>query len=151
MRFIIRLFLGLTLVTVGPALAQDSIRDASPIVDFGIYSPDNESSPLLVETDTIPAVVGTVFGIRITLDQELISSYSYRWTFPEMRNPADGRVWTEMTGSKDVSGDSVHPILARINHDWEAVPGDWTLQVFSGDQVLVEKVFRVVAQPKEAD
>ena len=60
-----------------------------------------------------------------------------------MQNPANGQIWTEMTGTRKLSGDRVHPFLARINNDWEAVPGDWTLQVLRNEQAIAEKVFHV--------
>jgi hypothetical protein len=60
-----------------------------------------------------------------------------------MQNPANGQIWTEMTGTQELSSDRAHSFLARINNDWEAVPGDWTLQVLRSEQVVAEKVFHV--------
>ena len=112
-------------------------------MDFGIYSADRENPKLLSETEQIPATVGTVFGIRMTLDGESTASLSFRWTFPAMQNPANGQIWTEMTGTQELSSDQVNPFLARLNNDWEVVPGDWTLQILSSEQVVAEKVFHV--------
>lgn len=129
------------------ACGQNTDKETARVVDFGIYGADRQDPELLSETDRIPATVGTVFGVRMALDSETTTSLSFRWAFPAMRNPTNGQTWTEMTGTRELSGDRVHPFLARINSDWEAVPGDWTLQILRGEQVIVEKVFHVFAPP----
>jgi len=127
------------------ACGQNANEESPRIVDFGIYGADRENPELLSETDKIPATVGTVFGFRMVLDGETTASLSFRWTFPAMQNPANGQIWTEMTGAQELSSDQAHPFLARINNDWEAVPGDWTLQVLRSERVVAEKVFHVYA------
>ena len=64
-----------------------------------------------------------------------------------MQNPANGQIWTEMSGDRELSSGQAVPFLARINNDWEAVPGEWTLRVLRNEQVILEKVFRVFALP----
>jgi len=64
-----------------------------------------------------------------------------------MRNPADGRVWTEMIATQELEGGEVHPFLVRINNNWEAVPGNWTILMLNGERVVLEKTFRVHASP----
>ena len=68
-----------------------------------------------------------------------------------MRTPADGRVWTEMNGTQQLEGDGVQPFLVRINNDWEAVSGDWTIQLFDVERLVLEKTFRVHASPPDND
>jgi hypothetical protein len=133
----------LTIAAFSAACGQNANGKSPRIVDFGIYSADTENPELLSETDQIPATVGTVFGLMMVLDGETTASLSFRWTFPAMQNPANAQIWTEMTGTWMLSGDRAQPFLARINNDWEAVPGDWTLQVLRGEQVVAEKVFHV--------
>ena len=133
----------LTFAAFSLACGQNVSGKSPRLVDFGIYSADRESPELLSETEQIPATVGTVFGIRMVLDGETSASLSFRWTFPAMQNPANGQIWSEMTGARKLSSDRVYPFLARINNDWEAVPGDWTLQVLRSEQVVAEKVFHV--------
>jgi hypothetical protein len=147
MRALLYILFYLTSAVFSLACGQNANEKSPRIVDFGIYSADRESPELLSETEQIPAIVGTVFGIRMVLDGEKTASLSFRWTFPAMQNPANGRTWTEMTGTRELSGDQVHPFLARINNDWEAVPGDWTLQVLRNEQVVAEKVFHVIPTP----
>ena len=142
-RALFRILFCLTFVAFSLACGQNANGKSPRIVDFGIYSANRESPELLSETEQIPATVGTVFGIRMVLDGETTASLSFRWTFPAMQNPANGQNWTEMTGTRKLSNDRVHPFLARINNDWEAVPGDWTLQVLRSEQVVAEKVFHV--------
>lgn len=147
MRPFFRILLCLTLPAFSLACNQIANEESPRIVDFGIYSDDREKPELLKATDEIPATVGTVFGVRLVLDGETRTSLSYRWTFPAMQNPANGQIWTEMDGARELSSDRALPFLARINNDWEAVPGEWTLQVLRNEQVIVEKVFHVFALP----
>jgi hypothetical protein len=143
MRSLLSILFCLTLVSFSLACGQNANEESLRIADFGIYGADRENPELLSETDKIPATVGTVFGVRMMLDGETTASLSFRWTFPAMQNPANGQIWTEMTGTQELSSDRAHSFLARINNDWEAVPGDWTLQVLRGEQVVAEKVFHV--------
>jgi len=130
---------------------QNESEMSPRIVDFGIYDGDGRDPELVSQTDKIPATVGTVFGVRMTFDGETTALVSFRWTFPTMQNPATGQIWTEMTGIREFSGDRAHLFLARINNDWEAVPGDWTLRILSSEQVVVEKVFHVFEVPNVSD
>ena len=141
----------LTIAAFGVACGQSANEESLRIVDFGIYRADRENPELLSVTDRIPATVGTVFGVRMVLDAETTASLSFRWTFPAMQNPANGQIWTEMTGIREFSSDRAYPFLARINSEWEAVPGDWTLQVLRSEQVVAEKVFRVFVPPIVSD
>ena len=143
MRSLFSILFCLTFTTFSLACGQNANEESTRIVDFGIYGADRENPELLSETDKIPATVGTVFGVRMMLDGETTASLSFRWTFPAMQNPANGQIWTEMTGTRELSSDRAHSFLARINNDWEAVPGDWTLQVLRSEQVVAEKVFHV--------
>jgi hypothetical protein len=151
MRPLLSIPLCLTFAAFSLACSQNANEESPRIVDYGIYGADRDNPELLSETDKIPAAVGTVFGVRMVLDGETTASLSFRWTFPAMQNPADGQIWTEMTGARELSNDRAHPFLARINSDWEAVPGDWTLQVLRSEQVIVEKVFHVFAPPVVSD
>ena len=143
MRSLFSILFCLTFATFSLACDQNAIEESPRIVDFGIYGADRENPELLSETDKIPATVGTVFGVRMMLHGKTTASLSFRWTFPAMQNPANGQIWTEMTGTRELSSDRAHSFLARINNDWEAVPGDWTLQVLRSEQVVAEKVFHV--------
>lgn len=141
----------LTFAAFGLSCGQNVSEELPRIVDFGIYSADRDNPELLSETEQIPATVGTVFGVRMALDGESTASLSYRWTFPAMQNPVSGQIWTEMTGTRKLSSDHANTFLARINNDWEAVPGDWMLQILISEQVVAEKVFHVFVPPVESD
>ena len=120
------------------------------IVEFGIYSSDRSAPELLEMTDEIPANVGTVFGVSVLATGESIGEYDFRWTFPEMQNPATSQVWTEMTGTRDLGADEPQAFLVRINHDWEAVAGDWTILISKADREIARKSFQVVAVESNA-
>ena len=129
-----------------PTDNQSGVR----IADYGIYEPNRDAPNVLVETTDVPAVVGTVFGIRIHADGRS-RQVTYRWTFPRMENPADGQVWTEMSGTQDLTPTETHPFLVRINNDWEAVPGEWTIRLSDGERVIAEKIFHVHTVHPEDD
>ena len=151
MRPILILLVGLPL-SVACATSVDSIDYGNlEVVDYGIYGPDQEKPELLDQTSEVPAVLGTVFGIRVRLVGDSSQMIAYRWSFPKMQNPADGRVWTEMTGNQALEGGGVHPFLVRINNDWEAVPGDWTIQLLNGERAVLEKTFRIHTSPPDYD
>jgi len=143
MRPVLILTLNLVVLVGGTALADNIAADVLEVVDYGTYAPDRQSPTLLSQTDRIPAVVGTVFGIRVRSGADSSALFSYRWLFPEMQNPDTGRVWTEMTGTQELFGDSSYPFLVKINHFWEAVPGDWTIQLLDGERVVIERTFHV--------
>jgi len=151
MRPILTLSIGLLLSVGCTTTVDDNDSGSLKVVDYGIYGPDRNNPELLIQTNKVPAVLGTVFGIRARRFGDSSERYTYTWSFPEMRNPADGRVWTEMTGTHELEGGGVHPFLVRINNDWEAVPGDWTIQMLNGERVVLEKTFRVHALPPEYD
>ncbi|RLA30272.1 MAG: hypothetical protein DRR11_13725 [Gammaproteobacteria bacterium] len=151
MRPIFILSIGL-LLSVGCAAPVDGNDSGSlKVVDYGIYGPDRNNPELLIQTSKVPAVLGTVFGIRARFFGDSPELYTYKWSFPEMRNPADGRVWTEMIATQELEVGGVYPFLVRINNDWEAVPGDWTIQMLNGERVVLEKTFRVHASPPQYD
>lgn len=141
----------LVLAIIGAGCANAQREGSIRVVDYGIYSPDRNNPELLIQTEEVPATVGTVFGLRVSMDGGLAADYDFRWAFPEMRNPTDDRVWVEMTGTKEVTGDGPHAFLVRINNAWEAKAGIWTIQLTQSGRVLVEKTFRVYAPPPKID
>lgn len=144
MRFALIPIFGLILLSNGTTLANSIDEYEVELIDHGIYGPDRSKPEHLMQTDVIPAVVGTVFGVRIRLNRESLQTYTYRWSFPFMKNPDTERAWTEMTGVAEITTGDVHPFLVRINHAWEAVPGDWTIRLLDGERLLFERTFRVV-------
>ena len=146
-----RILLCLSLSAFVVACSHLAIEEPPRIVDLGIYTDDRENPELLKATDQIPATVGTVFGLRLVFDDENPASLSFRWTFPTMQNPDSGQIWTEMQGTREYSSGQTLPFLARINNDWEAIPGEWVLQVLRNEHVIIEKVFLVVALPETSE
>jgi hypothetical protein len=151
MRPILIPLIGLLLSVTCVMAVESNASGNLEVVDSGIYGSDQKNPELLVQTNKVPAVLGTVFGIRARVSGNSPQIFTYRWSFPRMRDPADGRVWTEMTGTQELERGGVHPFLVRINNDWEAVPGDWTIRVLIGERVVLEKIFRVHASSPEYD
>ena len=102
MRPILILSIGLLLTAGCAPSVYDNESGSLKVVDYGIYGPDRNKPELLIQTNNVPAVLGTVFGIRARRSGDSSELYTYRWSFPEMRNPVDGRVWTEMTGTQEL-------------------------------------------------
>ncbi|MDJ0700062.1 MAG: DUF3859 domain-containing protein [Woeseiaceae bacterium] len=143
MKLTLSVVIAINSLFVAGACVNTAQDDAVEIVDFGIYN-SNRTAPELIEmTDEIPAIVGTVFGIRVEAAGDQAGDYEFRWTFPEMQNPANGQVWTEMTGTRELKSDEPQSFLVRINNDWEAKAGNWTIQLERAGRVAAEKSFDV--------
>jgi hypothetical protein len=105
-------------------------------------------SQLVQSTTTIKASIGTIFGILVKLigepDGAIITSH-FRCIHPRLTDPVSGHT------SETDDWESPRPIgIPRyvsytFDHDWEFVPGKWTIQVLQDGKVLAEKAFDVVA------
>jgi hypothetical protein len=138
-------FVGVLQLAIGTSMAGADREASIHIVDYGIYSPDRNNPEVRIQTERVPATVGTVFGIRVSKKGALPEVLEYKWTFPRMQNPSDGRVWTEMAGTKEVTDQGPHALLVSINNEWEAKPGEWTIQLIQVGRVVLEKTFHVYA------
>lgn len=110
------------------------------IADYGLYKPMRGWPILVEETDRIPARVGTRFGLRIWAPFLVAAGYREVWTFPEMTNPETGEVPTEYTRMANVYSKR-YAFTYKIQHPWQAVPGEWTFQLFAGNELIIERKF----------
>jgi len=106
---------------------------------------------VLVESTTdIHAHRGTSFGIRIKLVGQpdgLIVPCTAKCFHPTYTDPATGRSSDVEQWPNFASIGRAGYIGYTFDEDWEIVPGRWTIQLFVGSQLEVEKTFTVIATP----
>lgn len=161
MRRLIRaLLLGAALLAAQAAHALSAV-----FADYGVYSvsrgetTDNAGvagglvvtygKRLIERTTDVSAGIGTNFGFRYLLSdwrgREGKVGVTIRVIHPEpLRDPATGKSFAVSEWRQEVP-------LKRVNwntgwvfeHDWELVPGKWTIQLYAEDALLLEKDFNV--------
>jgi hypothetical protein len=123
----------------------------------GIYAAPNSirgiahdvvEATLIRETTTIPAAIGTSFGVRIKIVGDPIGAvvtFTGRCTHPRLTDPVSGR-------SSTTEEWACYPVIGRtayigwtFDDAWELVPGKWILQVFYGAKLVAKKEFDVMA------
>jgi Domain of unknown function (DUF3859) len=156
----------LLLASAGGADAQSPRIDRIEIFERGIYrakvdrkeeSPDTASGTLnivrniekVAETTTIPARLGTRFGIQFrvvgepsgaTVDLTMVT----RFPKAGLRNPRTQQLrYQSEYVVKGFIGEERHRSFS-FDEEWEMVPGSWVLEVWSGQQKLGEQAFTVV-------
>lgn len=161
-----RAFLTIFLIcTLPSAIAHQTGNLKAEIVEFGIYytsvaatatAPNTTSgeitllnNPMHVRTtDTIPALTKSSFGLRYQL-AGLSTKSKIAVTdvviAPGLQNPSSDSPLVRVESSKDVvrGGQTVF-IGYTFDESWEAVPGDWTIEVWHGEIMLLSKLFTVV-------
>ena len=138
------------------------------ILDYGIYtarvenilnepnSPTGQArlirTDLAKQTNVIPALLTTKFGFRFKVvgpPQGTTARLRLRFTFPEMTNPTNGKASSsyEITGDVPVAPEE-QGMFWDFVHPWEMRPGKWTMSLYNGDRLLVQKIFTVVEDTK---
>lgn len=135
------------------------------IVEHGIYFTRTDSTvdapatttgeltllqePMHVRTtETIPALRGSSFGIRYVLEgvppDQVVDVTDVILT-PGLKNPnsSEATVFKETHQDRVRGGKQVFTGYT-FNHVWEAVPGEWTIEVWAGSRRLLVKSFDVV-------
>jgi len=166
-----RRVLAFLLVAFAPAAgqAQNITLDRVDIVEAGIYqihrtgevvqSPNTavgtirsaDRRELIEATTTVPAKVGTSFGIRFVaigepMGTKMNVTFITRYPAQGLRNPNTGKIayksefeWGIETGKR----------VARtysFDNAWEAVPGEWALEFWHQGRKLGGQTFTVVAR-----
>jgi hypothetical protein len=103
---------------------------------------------LIKETTTIPASLGTSFGVRIKVTGDPVGAVLKvvgRCTHPKLTDPVSGR-------SSTTEEWNCYPVIGRtgyigytFDNSWELVPGKWILQIFYGGKLVATKEFDVTA------
>lgn len=108
---------------------------------------DVKKAVLKKQTDRIPAVKGSEFGVLFSITgspPQALVTITTRLLTPGLQAPsAQGVRYVE-------EWENQHPIGTKneykgfgFEHDWELVPGVWTIQLFHRGRKLAEKSFTV--------
>ncbi|MCE9551977.1 MAG: DUF3859 domain-containing protein [Planctomycetes bacterium] len=102
------------------------------------------------QTTEIPATLGTSFGILFTLtglpaDRPIALRKVV--TYPEITNP-NGKKQTSHSVPLEILSDNQGTISSfegyKFTDSYELAPGEWTFEIWHGQQRLVRQVFSVV-------
>jgi Domain of unknown function (DUF3859) len=157
----------LTFLSIG-ANAQAPRVDSIKIVDYGLYTNNvtaKESAPNVpggsrnivkeirhaATTRTVPAQQGVVFGFNFTVvgapagtvvPLHMVDVYPP----PGLRDPATQKLSDHAEYNRTATIGSQTFTSYGFDHDWELVPGVWTIQIWYEGRKLAEQQFTVVKQ-----
>jgi hypothetical protein len=155
--------LWLSILLTGAALGAQ--RPPAEILEYGIYSGGHQESvantnaptgqvllggPVRLEkkTDQIPAKLKSKFGFRFVVhgqpDDAPVKLHIV-YLFPEMKDPTSGQKLKRFEADVFAKLEDKKPqMLWDFTEPHELVTGEWTFQVFRGEDKLLEKKFEVV-------
>ena len=159
-------WLGLALLGfAGGAAAQQARADRIELLQFGLYKAERTSDTAApgtpagqVHTITsvtftdatprIPARLGTRFGIQFRVvgtpaDQNVTLREIWRLPAPGLRNPTSGNIYRESVVEFTMPLGATRVRGYGFDHDWEVVPGDWTIEIWDGQRRLLAYTFNV--------
>lgn len=156
------------LITLGFSLSIPAFSIATEVrgidvVEFGIFKLDKvgeresknttsgsfnvtKEERLIKGTDKVVATVGTHFGFRFKLNglpegQKVL--LQGRVLHPQISNPETQKMSIIDSWEIEETIGHTNYIGWSFDHDWEIVPGKWTIQLFYGSKKLAEKIFKV--------
>lgn len=161
---IVLLAVGLT--TIANAQSSASVQSAE-IVEYGIYRLERTGEHILLPstaagavepaarvslittTNRVQAIVGTTFGCRFVVNGEPTGA-SVRLDIivehpPFEKTPGQKTGTTDKVPYRYVIGQK-GGYTYTFDNDWEAVPGDWSIQVWYRGRKLAEQKFVVEAR-----
>ncbi len=162
-KILITLMLVSTICSAPFVVAAADIASAD-ILNFGIYKADVikkedvagaaagyknivQNVVLAEQTTNIPARVGTRFGFEYVIKGSPVGDkidLTYKYLHPLMTNPKTNQAFTsqEITSKNRAIGKAA-TITYTLDYEWEAVVGEWTVQVFYQSKKLAEKTFYI--------
>ncbi len=148
---------------------EQAIVQSADVLDYGIYRIEltGEHVPmpsagagavqpasrvvLVAQTNQIPTNLGTTFGFQFVLNGKPVGAVADVDIIVE--HPAFKKPDGETTGTSDKVpwryriGEKVG-YTYTFDHDWEALPGKWTIEVWRGGKRLAGKEFTVQPRAK---
>jgi len=130
------------------ALEQRNTPIASSSVSAAILQPVRKAV-LLAQTNLVPARVGTTFGCRFVFDTQAPDTHVDAVIV--VRHPPFSKLSQETANTIDTvywrypCGQEVG-YTYTFDHDWEAVSGEWVVEVWHDGTKLVERRFIVRAE-----
>lgn len=102
---------------------------------------------LVEQTDRIPATMGTQFGVFYNVIGEPEGAkvpLTIKFTTPGLRGPgAKEPRYVEQWEATSEIGEKVSWTYYAFEHEWELVPGTWTIELYYKDRKLAEQSFEV--------
>ena len=104
---------------------------------------------LLEHTTNVVARVGTSFGFLVRMPGQPgdLVQCSAKCLHPKLTDPSTGRSSEIDQWDSSGPGGQEGYIGYTLDNDWELVPGPWTVQVFMGSKLVLEKTFNVSPSP----
>jgi hypothetical protein len=129
-------------------LSKES-RDKEPGTILG-YGNITSNEKLVQATTTSPARPGVRFGLRFkivgTPNAVVKIKTLTRFPPPGINNPNTGKAFMESVVSRDGKVGTTRYTGYGFDHDWEMVPGTWTIELWDGDRKLASQSFNVVKE-----
>jgi hypothetical protein len=104
---------------------------------------------LLKEEPAKSAVVGTAFGVRFNLVSRRPSIEYAKlrsvWKIPPpgISNPKTGKTFREDVAEFNIMLGATGYRGFGFEESWEAIPGEWIVQIWQGDRMLLERSFLI--------
>jgi hypothetical protein len=154
-RFIL---LCLFVLNANAASAQDWKAE---MIDYGVYAVSvgkkvedenvagglrlSYGERLIKSTDQVDAIIGTSFGYRYRLNGPVSNvRVTIKVSHPALHDPSTGKEFQTSEWSQIVPAGTVNWNTGWVfDHDWEIMPGEWTLKLYIADKKLFEKSFVV--------
>lgn len=162
-------FLAFVLVMASACHRESTTHQSPELVEFGRFQKMASGSDvldpgaiagkrhaatkvqLLECTTNIPARIGTSFGLRVKLPERfaarVVPCYA-RCLHPRLSDPKSGRSSeVEQWGTSGLAGQDGF-VGYTLDHDWELIPGSWTIQFYFESQLALEKTFNLYSERK---
>lgn len=126
------------------------VLTGATLTEFGIYEkkPTGEAKTmkltLVKQTDAVTAVLGTTFGFRYTVNGTPENRRVDLEIRLEVFDPKLGKIVMTRSMPYRANVGALRIVSFNFDYEKELVPGDWTLSVYSGSDLLVKKMFYVV-------
>jgi len=139
---------------------KEEIAGAFKIVSSGEYFEDtiqfisNEGTAeqknfgSLSYLNTIPAQLGSMFGIEYIYLGKMKRSYNFKFIHPPFKTGPE-RGATEFAVSKLCVNNKKDNFIWKFTEDYELIPGSWQLQILDGGVVIYKKSFMVNVQKSQ--
>jgi len=128
--------------------------DRVDIIEAGIYKVRKAGTAaardqqLLEATTTVPAKVGTAFGVKFVVVGRPAGARAkimYLVRSPPLRNPTTGAQTERQELEWDVNVGRLDRVAYGIDTAWEAVPGEWALEFWHMGRKLGGQTFTLTA------
>lgn len=138
------------------------------VTEFGIYTADTKqilhasqsttgiaqrvsasSIRLVKSTTTVPGRLGVRFGFRyriIGTGDKVTLKRMIHVPEPGVHDPETGNTVLTSVVMADTRIGTMEIAGYQFGHDWEIVPGTWTIELWDGDRKLANQRFQVVRQ-----